>query len=77
MASSAATDPLQISPAFTPQVFVLRDTSHLSPTQLSPLPCPQQSQGITPAAQASAVVQVQDASLDPTADTHCCVCTQG
>lgn len=34
----AAIDPLQISRAFTPQVFVLADTSHLSPPCSLPIP---------------------------------------
>lgn len=43
MASTAATDSQQISPVFTPWVFMLMDASSLSCYPLPPSPCPHQS----------------------------------
>lgn len=49
MASTDAPEPLQISSAFTPQVFLFGDASHRSPSALHPLSYPSLEIGTTAA----------------------------
>lgn len=64
-------DLLQISLAFTPQLFKVADASYLSPSCSLPPDSSEAQELFWHLALAFAVVQMQDDSLDTHGQTHC------
>ena len=77
----AGPEPLQISLASTPQIFVFADTSHLSPSCLASSSPPASPAGAWgpqgQPAQGSAAMQGQTTSLTPWLSPRCSVRAQG